>query len=82
MLFDHRVDHAPGMLLLEAARQAACAVGGGPRPSSGCGRTSCGTSNSTPRPSSWPVPRSPRAPAGAGYPSRSSSTASGSSPPR
>ncbi|MFF4856802.1 ScbA/BarX family gamma-butyrolactone biosynthesis protein [Streptomyces rubiginosohelvolus] len=29
VLFDHRVDHAPGMLLLEAARQAACAVGGG-----------------------------------------------------
>ncbi|MEU6044761.1 ScbA/BarX family gamma-butyrolactone biosynthesis protein [Streptomyces griseus] len=29
VLFDHAVDHAPGMLLLEAARQAAHAVGGG-----------------------------------------------------
>ncbi|MFE3666873.1 ScbA/BarX family gamma-butyrolactone biosynthesis protein [Streptomyces sp. NPDC059164] len=28
VLFDHPVDHAPGMLLLEAARQAARAVGG------------------------------------------------------
>jgi hypothetical protein len=29
VLFDHAVDHAPGMLLLEAARQAAHAVGDG-----------------------------------------------------
>ncbi|MEO3977599.1 ScbA/BarX family gamma-butyrolactone biosynthesis protein [Streptomyces sp. CAU 1734] len=33
VLFDHPVDHVPGMLLLEAARQAAhaCAPDGGPR---------------------------------------------------
>ncbi|MFD3514427.1 ScbA/BarX family gamma-butyrolactone biosynthesis protein [Streptomyces sp. NPDC058657] len=29
VLFDHKVDHVPGMLLLEAARQAAHAVGDG-----------------------------------------------------
>ncbi|MEU2392785.1 ScbA/BarX family gamma-butyrolactone biosynthesis protein [Streptomyces sp. NPDC007369] len=29
VLFDHAVDHVPGMLLLEAARQATHAVGGG-----------------------------------------------------
>ncbi|MFJ6444672.1 ScbA/BarX family gamma-butyrolactone biosynthesis protein [Streptomyces sp. NPDC091649] len=31
VLFDHAVDHVPGMLLLEAARQAAHAVGDGAR---------------------------------------------------
>lgn len=30
VLFDHQVDHVPGMVLLEAARQAATAVLGGP----------------------------------------------------
>lgn len=29
VLFDHAVDHVPGMLLLEAARQAAHSVGDG-----------------------------------------------------
>ncbi|MEV0011055.1 ScbA/BarX family gamma-butyrolactone biosynthesis protein [Streptomyces sp. NPDC047973] len=32
VLFDHAVDHAPGMLLLEAVRQAATALDRGPEP--------------------------------------------------
>ncbi|MFJ6509261.1 ScbA/BarX family gamma-butyrolactone biosynthesis protein [Streptomyces sp. NPDC091879] len=32
VLFDHAVDHAPGMLLLEAVRQASTAVDAGPAP--------------------------------------------------
>lgn len=34
--FDHPSDHVPGMVLLEAARQAACLAGASPRRLSGC----------------------------------------------
>ncbi|WP_260845011.1 AfsA-related hotdog domain-containing protein [Streptomyces sp. SLBN-31] len=48
VLFDHIVDHVPGMLLIEAARQAATATLGHTTLPSPSPVSSCTTSNSTP----------------------------------